>query len=65
MKKILKFSVQNSELVQDARSARSLRDELDVLREKVGIFHWPICLFLRLIILREEASNFTLNIEVL
>ncbi|XP_011447638.3 girdin isoform X2 [Magallana gigas] len=27
---------ENSELVQDARSARSLRDELDVLREKLG-----------------------------
>ena len=27
---------QNVELVKDARSARTLRDELDILREKVG-----------------------------
>ncbi|XP_061172123.1 girdin-like isoform X3 [Saccostrea echinata] len=27
---------ENSELIQDARAARSLRDELDVLREKLG-----------------------------
>lgn len=33
---VFKLRHENSELVQDARSARSLRDELDVLREKLG-----------------------------
>nr|XP_022333848.1 girdin-like isoform X3 [Crassostrea virginica] len=33
---VTKLRSENSEMVQDARSARSLRDELDVLRERLG-----------------------------
>ncbi|XP_048734399.1 girdin-like isoform X3 [Ostrea edulis] len=33
---VTKLRNENSELIQDARTARSLRDELDVLREKLG-----------------------------
>ena len=31
-----KLRAENSELIQDARSARTYRDEVDILKEKVG-----------------------------